>query len=203
MIARATAMLPACKHWLAPRQCLMKVGITRRCISGMPASNPYATPCTNLPGNPRDRKPGPWTIIGANGRRAKATVWLYAPWPMFGSGPFMRYGSSTQAMSRRHSWRHDVPMASLPPEGAAERTAFAGLSTAKTPGCFFAFTGTRLPYHASAAVSREAKRLDTSKRRGRLASACVMETDVSAAAFWHRLDIEGLLYRAGPRANSA
>jgi hypothetical protein len=49
---------------------------------------------------------------------------------------------------------------------------------------FFAFTGTRIPYHASAAVSRKAKRLDTSKRRGKLAGACVMENNVPGASFF-------------------
>jgi len=44
---------------------------------------------------------------------------------------------------------------------------------------------------------RKAQRLDTSKRRGTLAGACVMENNVSAASFLQRLDIEGLSYKAG------
>lgn len=85
-------------------------------------------------------------------------------------------------MSRRNSWLHAMPMASLRPEVATERCIRWSLDSKNTL-LFFRFTGTRIPYHASAAVSRKAQRLDTSKRRGTLAGACVMEHNVSAAAF--------------------
>jgi hypothetical protein len=102
-------------------------------------------------------------------------------------------GPSTKAMSRRNCWLHNTHMASLRPEVATERCIRCSLDSTNTL-LFFVFTGTRIPYHASAAVSRKAERLDTSKRWGRLARACVMENVVSAASLWQRLDIEGLLY---------
>jgi hypothetical protein len=136
----------------------MKAGTTRRCISAMAASNPCATPCTSLLGNPPDRKNGPWTSIDANARKAKATVWLFAPWPTSGSGSSMRCGSSTKAMSRRHSWLHVTPMASSRPEVAAESGPFAGLSTAKTPCCF-------LPSQAQESRTTQAQRCQ-GKRSG-------------------------------------
>jgi hypothetical protein len=83
-------------------------------------------------------------------------------------------------------------MAISRPEVVAERCIRSSLDSKNTL-LLFAFTGTSIPYHASAAVSRKAQRLDTSKRRGTLAGAYVMANNVSAASFLHRLDIEGLL----------
>ena len=198
MIGHALAMLPADRHWRELRQGPMKAGTTRKCINARLASNPCATPCTNVPGNPRDRKHGPWTRIDANARGAKATAWLFVPWPMSGSGSFVRCGSSTKAMRQRHCWQHDIRTASSRPEMAAERCIRCSYDS-KTPCCFFAVTGTSIPDHASAAVSRKAKRLDTSKRRGTRAAAYVMANNVSAAAALQRLDIQGLPYRRGHR----
>jgi transposase len=74
----------ASRRWLELALCPGKVGSTQRSINASLVSSPCATRCINLPGSRRGRNRGPTTITSANARKAKATVWPFAPWLMCG-----------------------------------------------------------------------------------------------------------------------